>query len=292
MIVNPQVFNYKITVGALALACTALVVFSYYNYSSSQDEQDILMQEKKLLENQISEIISSHDNLGTANKKLTHELDATKLIVDQTNDSMNSLKANLSLIDTYKNELSIIRNQQKDLIKKGDSFSEANLELLKQNEAISKILEKQLQIITQLETENKKLDLFIKNASLVTANSFSAKAYALKNSGEVHEVNKATKADNIRVDFVLAENQLATKESKELYIQIIGPDNNIVADKGAVKFDESSLIYSSKVKVSYTSDNIEVSTDIRTSETLEPGKYYVSVYEKNRRLGGTQFILN
>lgn len=292
MIVNPQLFNYKIIVGTLAVTCTALVAFSYYNYTSSQEQQEFLIQEKKLLENQISKIISNYDDLGTTNKALKIELDAAKKIVDETNDSMKSLKANISLIDTYRNELYKLKRQHKDIIKKGDSFSEANQELLKQNETIAQILEKQLQVITQLKDENEYLDLNLKNAAQVTANSFKASAFSIKGSGEVLEVKKAIKADNIRVAFVLAKNQLASKENKELYIQVIGPDNNIVADKGAVRFDESSLIYSSKVNVLYTKNNTEVFTDILTEEALDPGRYYVSVYEKNRRLGGTQFTLN
>ena len=292
MIVNPQLFNYKLAVGTLVIACTALASFSYYNYTTSEEKQNFLIQEKKLLENQISEIISSHDNLNITNEVLSNELEVTKSIVDQTNDSMKSLRANLSLIDTYKARLSNLRTQQQNLIKEGDSFSEANKELLKQNEAITNILEEQLQLIDQLQDENRLLDQNLKNAAQVTANSFKAKAYTLKNSGEALEVVKATKTDNIRVDFVLAENHLASEESKELYIQIIGPDNNIVADKGAIKFDKSSLIYSSKVNILYTTDNTEVTADILTDERLEPGRYYVSVYEKNRRLGGTQFILN
>jgi Tfp pilus assembly protein PilN len=291
MIVNPQLLNYKIVVSTLTIACFALIGFSYYNYSSAQQQQDYLKQEKKLLENQISEIISSHDKLGSTNKLLQTELDATKKVVDETTDSMHALKANLSLIDTYRSELFKLKRQQEVLIKEGDSFSEANIELIRQNESISKILEKQLQVISQLESENENLDVELKNASFITANSFKATAYSSKKEEEI-VVEKATKTDHIRVEFVLAENQLAKEETKQLYVQIIGPDNNIVADKGAIKFNESSLIYSSKLNVLYTANNTEVLTDIETNERLEPGQYYVSVYEKNRRLGGTYFTLN
>ena len=112
MIVNPQLFNYKIVVSTLTIACFALIGFSYYNHTSAQQQHDYLKQEKKLLENQISEIISSHDELGSTNKLLQTELDATKRIVDETTDSMHALKANLSLIDTYRSELFKLKKQQ------------------------------------------------------------------------------------------------------------------------------------------------------------------------------------
>ena len=91
--------------------------------------------------------------------------------------------------------------------------------------------------------------------------------------------------------FVLAENLLATQQEKKLYIQIIDPDNNLVADKGAIMFGESSLIYSSKKTILYTNNAVEVATNIETNNTLKAGRYLVNVFDNNRRLGGTEIIL-
>lgn len=292
MIVNPQLFNYKLIIGTLAISCLGLIGLSYYNYSSALKKQEFIIQEKKLLENQISEMISSHDELGKTNRLLLIELDAAKRNIDRSSDSLLALNSNLSLIDVYKNELFVLKKQYENSIKQGASFSKTNLELIKENEYISNMLDKQLEVIKSLKKENENLDTYLKSASLVLANSFNAIPYSKKNSGEILEVSKASKTNNIKVSFVLAENKLATKEDKDLYIQIIGPDNNVVSDKGAVSFDNSSLIYSTKVNVVYDKETKEVISNIKTKETLIPGLYYVNVYDKNRRLGGTQFSLN
>lgn len=291
MIVNPQTFNYKVTIGTLLVAFSILAAYSYTSYSSNKSSEDFLNQEKKLLENQISEVISSYDQLGTVNASLKSELDNTKQEIALTKDSLAKLKADISLIYKYRDELLALKKQQSNLIKREDSFSNINSDLIKQNESIFNLLEKQNAVISSLEKDNEALNLTIKKAELVSAYSFDAAAYVLKNSGEIIEIEKASKAKNIRVAFVLAENKLAPQQEKDLYIQIIGPDNNVVADKGAIMFGESSLIYSSKVNVFYDNNSLEVCANVETTEELKSGRYYISVFDNTRRLGGTEIEL-
>ena len=49
MIVNPQVFNYKIVIGTLAVAFTSLAIYSYTNYSALQSKEAFFTQEKLAL---------------------------------------------------------------------------------------------------------------------------------------------------------------------------------------------------------------------------------------------------
>ena len=143
MIVNPQVFNYRFTIGTLVVAFAILAAYSYTNYASAQSKEDFLNQEKKLLENQISKVISSYDELNDTHKNLKLELDNTKNIISQKQDSLKELQATIPLINVYKNELLTVKNQQSNLVKKGDSFLAVNTELSKQNISISQLLEKQ-----------------------------------------------------------------------------------------------------------------------------------------------------
>ncbi len=291
MIVNPRVFNYRLTIGTLIVAFTILATYSFTNYNSIKSNEDFLKQEKKLLESQISEIISSYDKLEGVNKSLTSELNGAKNKIETTYDSLIELKANMSLIDTYRDELMTLKNQELSLLKKGDSFFSANQLLIKQKASIYEALENQISLFSELKNENERLENNISIGLQISANSFSAQAYKVKKSGELVKVSKAEKANAFRVAFVLAENVLAVANEKDLYVQIIGPDNNVVADKGAVRFDDVSLIYSTKIKVDYNNQVLDVVSDIETHEPLQKGKYYISVFENERHLGGTQVDL-
>ena len=292
MIVNPKVFNYKLTIGTLIVAFTILASYSYASYNSTKSNENFLKHENKLLESQIFEIISSYDKLGKVNQSLEFELGDIKNRIEITLDSLKELKADVSLIYKYRDELMYLKSQQNSLIKKGDSFFDINQELIKQNSSISEILEQQISLISILENEKEVLKINLDKGALISANSFKAKAYKLKSSGDIIETTKASNSSSIKVCFNIAENNLAIKQDLELYIQVIGPDNNVVADKGAITFNEQSLIYSSKIKVNYNNKVIEVCTNIETEESLQEGKYYITVFENKRRLGVTHLDLN
>ena len=44
MIVNPQVFNYRFTIGTLVVAFTVLDAYSYTSYKYAQSKEDFLNQ--------------------------------------------------------------------------------------------------------------------------------------------------------------------------------------------------------------------------------------------------------
>ena len=87
MIVNPQVFNYRFTICTLVVAFTVLAAYSYNSHISAQSKEDFFKQEKKLLENQVSKVITSYDELGNINKDLKSELDNTKHKISQIHTS-------------------------------------------------------------------------------------------------------------------------------------------------------------------------------------------------------------
>jgi hypothetical protein len=291
MNVNPLVFSYKFIIGTLIVAFTILSAYSYTSYNSAKLNEDFLKQEKKLLESQLSDVLLSYDSLGETNKSLISELGNAKNRIEITLDSLIQLKADVSLIHKYRNQLTRLRKQQNSLVKKGDSFFDANQELIKHNASIVKVLEQQTSLISVLENEKEILKETLENGALISANSFEARAYKLKSSGDQMETYKASVINNIKVSFIIAENRFARNQDKELYIQVIGPDNNIVADKGAVKFDKLLLIYSSKIRINYTSKNLDVMANIEIPEILQKGKYHINVFENERRLGSTQIDL-
>jgi len=52
MIVNPQVFNYRFTIGTLVVAFTVLAAYSYTSYVSAQSKEDFLNHDVICIENQ------------------------------------------------------------------------------------------------------------------------------------------------------------------------------------------------------------------------------------------------
>jgi hypothetical protein len=289
MIVNPQVFNYRLTIGTLLAAIAFLVVYGFSNYDAVVTDNDFIKHEKRLLQSELGEIIKKYSELGSEKNSLKSQLVDEKTRIEIAQDSLSLLKADVELIPRFRDEIKFLTQQNKQL--HPDSFREVINTLSSDKSEKEALLKLQKNVIVTLEKQKQVLEETLEKGKLIYANSFEANAFRIKNSGEKLETTRAKNTAYVEVCFVIGENPLAENGEKELYIQILDPNNNVVADKGAVNFGESSLIYSSKIYVDYNNELEEICASIPNEENFERGTYYISVFEKERKLGHTQINL-
>lgn len=293
MIVNPQFFNYRLIISSLIVAIAVLSVFSYKNYQSIERERAFFEAEKKLVESELSQMLSRNDALEIKNSDLSSQLEFAKLNTKIALDSLRLLNSDFSVIANYKAQLNKLKKLNASLEANLDSLEEVNLDLLSDKERMDMALNLQKSKNTKLDSENAKLNSEIEAASQLTATSFNALAY---NSilGNKIETTKASKANSIDVCFTLAENILATPGKKDIYIQIVSPNNNILSDKGAIKFGNSTLIYSLKSSIDYRNKTTDICKSVKASKAEKPlmkGTYFVNVFHEGKKLGSTKVTL-
>jgi hypothetical protein len=294
MIVNPQFFNYRLIIGSLVVAIAVLAVFSFTNYESVIEHQQFLEQEKKLVETELSQMIERYDDVANTNDYMVSKLKDAKNATKIALDSLRLLKSDISVISRFKTQLSVFKNNNKQLFQTIDSLGDVNTNLENDKLLAHNELRKQLNANSSLQKKNESLSRTIEKGALMTANSFKAIAFQNRN-GRLYETKRASKAQTIQVCFTLAENALTEKGEKELYVQIVNPKNNVVADKGSIDFGDSSLIYSTKTVVDYNNQFVDVCTNIMSDASnpeLTKGTYYVSVFYKDRKLGNTKIVLD
>jgi len=229
MIVNPQSFNYRLIIGSLIIAVAVLTVYSFTSYKSIVAHQQFLEQEKKLVESELSQMITRYDDVSISNDLITSQLEDAKKNTQIALDSLRLLRSDLSVISKFKQQLF----------------------------------------------------------------NFKARGFE-KFFGAKRSSTKAKRVHSIEVCFTLAENSLTEAGNKEVYIQILNPRNNVVADKGAVSFGDSSLIYSAKEIINYSNQVVEVCLDVDADIDEQPlvsGTYYISIFHEDRKLGSTQVKL-
>jgi hypothetical protein len=294
MIVNPQFFNYRLIIGSLIVTIAVLTVFSFTNYESVREHQQLLEQEKKLVENELSQMIVRYDEVANTNDYMVSQLKDAKNATKMALESLRLLKSDLSVISKFKGQIIEFKNQDKLLFETIDSLNAINRHLERDKLLAHAEVRKQLDANSSLQRKNEFLNKTIEKGALMTANSFKAIAFQNRN-GILYETEKANKAQNIQVCFTLAENALTEKGEKELYVQIVNPRNNVLADKGSIDFGDSTLIYSIKTFVNYNNQVVDVCTNIVSDSSdrpLDKGTYYVNVFYKDRKLGSTQVLLN
>ena len=268
----------------------AIVAYGITRYSKLQSESNFLRQEKKLLLQELSDIIDRYDTLDSEKDSIYIDFEEIRAKAQKAYDSLYVLKADLSLLSSLKAELNFLRKNNKAT--QIDSLKGVISNLVEETRAIKQDLREEQIVRFELENENRRLQENLEKGSKVFANSFSARALSKSKSGSIIETNKASKTEHIQVCFVIAENPVAEPGELELYIQILGPDNNVINDMGAVEFGERSLIYSMKYLPLYNKMAEEHCLQIPGNVAFNAGTYFISVFEKDRRLGGTQIELN
>ncbi|MFC4723123.1 hypothetical protein ACFO5O_12375 [Geojedonia litorea] len=294
MIVNPQLFNYRLITGSLIVVIAAVTVYSFTNNQSIEAHQQFLEQEKKLVENELSHMIQRYDDVYSTNSLIASQLEIAKLDAKNALDSIRLIRSDVAVISKVKQRVSVLQSKNNRLFHTIDSLKDVTLQLQEDKLLAFNELQKERSENKYLAEKHKALLKSIEEASILKANAFSAKAFN-GISEQAVITHKASKAKSIEVCFTIAENSLAPKGEKDIYVQVLNPLNNVFADKGAINFDDSSLIYSLKKVVSYQNQVIDICLNINADEDDQPlieGTYYINVFNKDRRLGSTQLQLN
>ncbi len=312
MIVNPQLFNYRLIIGSLVIVIIVLSTYSYNNYVTLKSKEAFVKKEKQLVQNELSKMINNYKTINVKNNIVSNKLEGTKNKLNRIIDSIEILPKNASLITHYEAKIKAMNkdnmvnlatlNTFKDEITalnfllENSTNTKENKTVQHTNEVIienpieklnssNRIGEKSIPIKGVEKTES---PVNIKNIKVQGVKRITAK-------NRVISTRIASKAKQLQVGFTIAENEIFEEEThhKNIYIQVVDPNNNIVGDKGSVNFGESDLIYSKKMLIHQTNGNIKISTQIKTNknEPLIVGSYLVNVFHNSNRIANTTVSL-
>ncbi|MBT8302916.1 MAG: hypothetical protein KJP09_00485 [Bacteroidia bacterium] len=295
MVVNPQTFNYRLIIGALIVAMIGLGAYSYTSYVELKDQKEFLIQEKKIVENELSKIIDRYDELMLENEEIREELKSAKERTLKMLDSLKLQEASVFIISKYRNQVAFLQEERDELMTLASSLRKENIELYQEQERVTRQLIEQTDENDQLSQKNILLAENLKKGSQITANSFTAKAFKVRPTGKTIETNRARRTDLMEVCFTLAENALVEKGEKELYIQILNPNNNVIGEKLTKKFGDNTLVYSIKQIIDYENQVLDLCVKAKASldeQQFGQGTYFVNVFHDERKLGSTTIELN
>ena len=294
MIVNPQLFNYRLIIGALVIAFVVFGSIGISSYNTLKNQEAIAEQEFNLVQRELSQMITLYDEVGVENEERALQLQQSKSRMQSLLDSLEIVKSNLPLITKYKQEALAMKQKQNWFISEVNSTKKEIENLKNQTEKDSELIAIQHIQLALLANENKKLSNVVKEITALKAKNVEATALKTSRRNADVETSRADEANNFEVCFTIEENTFSPKGNKDIYVQITDPNHNVVSDRGAVKFGKTSLIYSGKTSVNYRNTNLDVCTkiNIKSEVQLKKGDYIISVFHDNEILGTSKIFLN
>lgn len=294
MIVNPQLFNYKLIIGSLVIAIVVLGSYGLTSYNTLKSQEEFMEQEIKLVQSELSNMMKLHDFQRVDNNELTAQLQLSKSKLETTLDSLNLVKTDYPLITKYKDDIATLIEERKILFNKIARLLDKNEALNEASKTNSLKLESSQVAIAALTEQNLELTAFVDRISTLTLDNLKVKALITNPSEYNVETTKARQTDNMEVCFTVLKNEFSSKGNKELYVQIIGPDNTIVSSRGVMEFGQEILAYSGRTAINYMNDDIAVCAKINVNQekSLKKGDYLISVFHDNKVLGSSKIKLN
>lgn len=294
MIVNPQLFNYRLIIGTLVIAIVVLGSYSFSTYKTLKNHQEFMEQETLLVQNELHEMIKSYDAVKADNNTMQLELNKAKTNLSSVLDSLLTENADASVISKYKNQLAALKKEKAYLFAKADMAQKQNQSLEVELYSMSQNYLNQQQYLKKVEAENTLLSKTIKKIVSVSAVNVNAVALNTVNPKTDIKTNKINDLDQIEVCLTLLNNELTPKGNKNIFVQIIGPDNKLVVERGHVKFKSNALNYSGMTVVNNNYDNMDVCTkiNVESKNLLKEGTYNVLIYNDDLQIGETELVLN
>ncbi|KAA1246267.1 hypothetical protein F0000_08200 [Aquimarina sp. RZ0] len=283
----------KILIGVLGALLLILGIFTYKFYNEEKREKAQLQQEKDLIESELGELITKYDNAIALNEVMDDHLLKEKQRVVVLLDSLEDYEANVALIIRYRKQVGRLKKERERLFRLADSLTTANAQLATDLDSTSTALTERIIFSDSLRTQNDKLAEIVERGSALTAANIKAEGVRVRNSGKITTTSRANRAEKVRICFTLSPNKLTEKGDKDLFVQVINPENNLIGDKVAINFnDDAVLTYSGRNKVFYENDALDVCVLVDAEDgELVKGNYIVNLFSGPRMIDNTQFEL-
>lgn len=288
----------KYLVAALVML---LGVYSYNLYQDYQRLEDAFLEQKIELQAELDEIIEDYKNVSVKNKDLSQRLirEINKII--NLRDSIKQLeKSNYDQIVKYSRRIVKLERENRKLFIQVDSLNKQNYELLQENIVVKeqlaqksksekKLVEKTEGLLEEQEVLKAKVDI----AGVIKTSNITALAMKERSSGKLTTTSRSRRTDAFKIKFDLQANPVTIPGKKEILIQIIDENKNVVAAKGDKKIrDGSTIVFSDHLFAEYDNNQLGVVSLILVNrDDISKGKHVVNTYVDGIFTGKTEVVL-
>ncbi|MDR6561198.1 MULTISPECIES: hypothetical protein [unclassified Arcicella] len=301
----------KIAVAVLIILVTALgfLYFRERQFNKRNEElgilhaKDLLVATTKLdsIENQLNTKIIEIKRLGGDVSELVRakeQLQKDKIALQKSEGfSMkryeSKIKKYLTLLGEKDNELINLRKENGILAAMNDSLSKEAQALLQDVTYAQKALNDSAINYTlrqkELSERNRELSEKVSQASALHAESINVYAISTKGKESDGGVYKSKKVDKVRITFYLQENPLTNREAKVIFLRIIDPQGQSIADmstgSGSFTYKNKEVTYTAKQKIVYDNSHQSVEFVYSRGQAYKEGRHIIELYAEGYKIG-------
>ncbi len=275
--------GYRIVIIILSVILVALSALYFSLHRQQMHDNELLRADRDSIQNDLGQLLVEYDNLQFTNDSISASADIERQRADSLMERLKSERSwSLSKIKQYEKEVGTLRTLLKGYIRQIDSLSTLNKKLISENVTYRKEISSANLRAEMAEEKAAELDNKVRAGSVLRARDI--RLMALNERGK--EVTRIKNASRLRVDFVLAANELATPGNKPIYLRIVSPDGYVLTTEQtpSFEFEGEMMTYSAAREVDYQNQDLDVGIFF-ASTGFAAGTYKMELYADGRLIG-------
>lgn len=283
----------KAAIVVLTLLLLGSVGYIYKITSDNKKEITELSTEKSALEDDIRARIAELETMSGENTALKGDIDAQKEEMTKLLEELEKSKGDVAAMERYKGQYFTLKKQMDNLVAENKLLKEQNVNLTTSLDSTNVALEENRKFTDTLLVQNNSLTKTVEKASKLAVLNLNVMAVKERSSGKQVATDKASKADKLKVSFLIAENQVASSGDRKYYVQIMDTKGNILGEKQTIPMggEDDTLTYSFISTVKYENKSVQVNEEL-PGDNFQPGTYFVNVFSpKGENVSKTSFVL-
>ena len=282
--------GYRIVIIILSVILVALSALYYGIHRRQMRDNELLQADRDSIQSDLGRLMTDYDNLQISNDSISANLTIERERADSLMTRLKKERSwNLAKIKQYEKEVGTLRSIMKSYVRQIDSLNTLNKKLIKENVSYRKEISSANLRAEMAEEKAAELDNKVRIGAVLRARDISLTALNV-NSREVTRVKNASR---LRVDFVLAANELAEPGNKAIYVRITSPDGYVLTteEMPTFEFEGERLSYSAMREVEYdNTKDLDVGI-FYTSKGFTAGTYRIQLYCEGRLIGQAEIAM-
>ena len=296
--------NKALLIGIAAALVAALIALFVYMGRLSSVKHDLkeLEAEKEMqrmdFQAEVDSLLRVHNELKDSYGELSQELAEKDSIIQADAVEIKRLLDSQWDYNRVKKKMAELQTIAQKYVRQMDSLYTVNRELVAENERIREEFQAERRQNTNLTRQKEELTNKVNQAATLKIHSLTAHPVRFKGGSKETETDKANRAERVRIDFTLAQNDLVEAGSKIFYVRIADPTKAIISkgsgDEYSFNANGETLQFTEKVRVNYDNKETGVRAYYVKPDAYEmmPGTYFIDIYEQGGKLiGQTSFVL-
>ena len=239
-------------------------------------------------------MVTKYDAVIEENNLKDTELNQARDRIQVLIDSVQKMEANISVLRRYRDEVYKLKKEREYLFAQNDSLKGMNKMLAMRVDSTTYELEVSKMKRDSLAMVKEELAEKVALGSSLAANKLVGTGVIVRNSGKLVENDNARRVDRIRACYTVPQNRIAEAGDKQLYVQVLDPQNNILGENKTVTIDSvTSITYSAISKFYYEKTALDICENVAPrGDKFPEGLYKINIFDGGKMIASTSLVLD